>query len=155
MCDMRHSYVWHASFLRVTRLMQIPFSRNAAAGFQACDMTHSYVWHDSFLCVTWLISMCDMTHSLLWHHSLTRVTWLMQIPFSRNVTVGLQMCDKTHSYMWHNSFLYVTRLTLTFDMTHLDTFPRKHRHRLSQHLLMTRSPTPPLCDVPHPCLSRD
>ena len=33
MCDTPHSYVWHASFIRVTCLIH------------TCDMPHSYVWH--------------------------------------------------------------------------------------------------------------
>ena len=40
MCDMTHSYMWHASFLCVTCLKSM------------CDMPHSYAWRASFLCVT-------------------------------------------------------------------------------------------------------
>ena len=55
-CDMTRSYVWHDSFICVTRLVHM------------CDMTHSYVWHDSFISVTCLTPLCldplvrDITH---------------------------------------------------------------------------------------------
>jgi len=48
-CDMTHSHVWHASFVRVTWLIHM------------CYTTHSYVWHDSFICVTWPIHTCVST----------------------------------------------------------------------------------------------
>ena len=35
-----HSYVWHDSIIRVTRLICMR------------DMRHVYVWHDSFICAT-------------------------------------------------------------------------------------------------------
>jgi len=109
-CNMTYSYVWHASFICVTWLIQM------------CDMTHSYprqgycvrcllrrsrcdiglihshLWHDSFTYVAWLIHICDMTHSHMWHDLFIYATWL------------IHMCHMTHSHMWHDWFIYVTWL---------------------------------------------
>jgi len=51
---MTQSYVWHTSFLCVTRLMH------------TCDTPHSSVWHDSFISETWLMHMCNMTRLFVW-----------------------------------------------------------------------------------------
>jgi len=51
-CDVTHSYVWHDSFMCMTRLIRMR------------DVTHSRLWHDSFMCVTWLFHACDLTHSI-------------------------------------------------------------------------------------------
>jgi len=88
-----HIYMWHDSFIRVTRLIH------------TCDMTHSFVWHDAFIRVTWFIHTCDMTHSYVWHDAFIRVTWL------------IHTCDMTHSYVWHDSLIRVTRLVHMCDMT--------------------------------------
>ena len=76
-CDMTHSYMWHASFIHVTWLIHI------------CDMPHLYMWHASFINVTLLMCaslwMCDyrgytcnmtrsctyMTHSSRGHNAET------------------------------------------------------------------------------------
>ena len=82
MCDMTHSYVWHDSFICVTRLINM------------CDMTRSYVWHDSFICVTWLIHMCDMTDSYVRHDSFICVKWLIHMCGITQSTMPC-MCDTT------------------------------------------------------------
>jgi len=64
MCDMPHSYVWHASFICVTWLIYV------------CDMPHSYVWHAPFICVMLLTHMRDGTQSHVWHDSFMCETWL-------------------------------------------------------------------------------
>jgi len=76
-CDMPHSYVWHASFICVTCLIHM------------CDMPHSYVWHALFICVTCLIHMCDMPHSYVWHEGCTCVWHASSIC----VTCLIHMCD--------------------------------------------------------------
>ena len=109
MCDMAHSYVYHDSFMCVTRLIHM------------CDMTHSYVWHDSFICVTWLIHVCGMTpvmtrwcvwhDSFMWHGSFVcenmthlYVPWLIHV--TRLMTWLIR--DMTHSR--HDSFMRLTWL---------------------------------------------
>jgi len=94
MCDTAIAYVWHDSFICVTRLTHI------------CDITRLYAWRDSFICVASLIHMFDMTRSHMWHNSFTCVTWL------------IHMCDMAHSYVWHDSFIYVTWFIYVSDMTH-------------------------------------
>jgi len=94
MCDMTHSYVWHAWFICVTWLIQM------------CDMTHSYVWQDSFMCVTWLIHMRDMSHSYVQYDSIIRVTWL------------IHMRDMSHSYVRHDSIIRVTQLIRYHSASH-------------------------------------
>jgi len=49
--DMTLSYMWHDSFIYVTRLFHIR------------DTTLSYMWHDSFIYVTWLFLRCNITLS--------------------------------------------------------------------------------------------
>jgi len=53
------SYVWHDSFIYVTRLTESPPISVLVRVFRPFA---SYVGHDSFMCVTWLIHVCDMTH---------------------------------------------------------------------------------------------
>ena len=62
MCDTTRSYLWHNSFIYVTRLIHM-----GDTSIHVSDTTHSYVWHDSVTCVTWLIHICDMTHSYVRH----------------------------------------------------------------------------------------
>jgi len=101
-CALRHSYVWHDSFICVTWLISICM----------CDMTHSYVWHDSFLyiCVTWLIHMCGMTHSWMYvcHDSFICVTWPLRCIIIIMSVRRACTCDTIHLYVWHNSFTCVT-----------------------------------------------
>jgi hypothetical protein len=50
---MTHSYLWHDSFTRVTRLVRSHVkSQVKPLAKSVCDMTHCYVWHDLFPCVT-------------------------------------------------------------------------------------------------------
>ena len=124
MWDMTHSYVWHDSLTRVTRLAHI------------CDMTQSYVWHDSLIrvtwltecvtwltilhmhirklcphiytsndsliCVTWVTYMCDMSHLHVWHNSqsFTHVSCEIICIYINGLT---HVCDMTHSCVWHDS----------------------------------------------------
>ena len=69
MYDMTHSYVWHDSFMCVTRLIVIrreQFTR-------VCD-------------VTWLIHLCD-------------VTWLIHVCVLRLDVTHAWVCDMTQSYV--------------------------------------------------------
>jgi len=54
MCDMTHWYVWHDSFICVTRLTWL-------ICVDMSDVSITCRMHDSFTRVTWLIHMCDMT----------------------------------------------------------------------------------------------
>jgi len=117
-CDTTRSYVRHASFVCVIRLI-----RTREPPFRWCgvccvcvpwlihvfDMTHSYVWHDAFVCATWLVHPCDMTRSRMRHDSFIHVIRLicMRAPW-----------DMTHSYVWHDAFVCATWLVHTCDMTH-------------------------------------
>jgi len=131
MCDMTHSYVWHASFICVTWLICV------------CDMTHSNVWRDSSIRVAWLIYMCDMTHSHICggvQHDATHCNALptlghtdaigtkrhqkTQMTHSTASCNGQRtyscvwrdssiFCSVTHSYVWHDSIVFVTRLIRT------------------------------------------
>jgi len=87
-CDMTHSYVWHDSFVCVTRLIlmrdmtlsyemtdfhvlnlfffgKFLFS-NAAVRSVECVCEKTKERRDLFVCMTWLKHMCDMTHSNVW-----------------------------------------------------------------------------------------
>ena len=106
--DTSHLYVWHDSFVCVTRLIY------------TCDMTYSYVGHDSFICVTWLMQMREILHSHVWHDSF--------IPFHTRHIHACEMTDSyflktTFSYVWHESFIpFLTRLIDMCDMIHLHLF---------------------------------
>jgi len=56
MCNMLHSYLWHASFTCAACLIHMWH-----AVFM-CDMPNTYVWHASFLLITIRIHTCDMSH---------------------------------------------------------------------------------------------
>jgi len=92
--DITHSYVWHDSFICMTRLIHvwhhsiirkvrltdmIDITLSCVWLIHMYDMTHSHVQHDSSVCVTWLIHMCNMTHFYVWHGSLTCVSWLIRM----------------------------------------------------------------------------
>jgi len=62
MCDMTHSYMWHASFLRVLWLSSWWIS---SWFLPSCLQENGLLLH----CVTWLIHVCDMNHSYVWHDS--------------------------------------------------------------------------------------
>ena len=107
MCDMTHSYVWHDSFICVTRLIH------------TCDMAPLHICHNSFICGTWLLpfaGLCEKgrgahneaTYGFLasvWHDSFICVTWL------------IHTCDKTHWYVWHDSYICGTCRIHMSDMT--------------------------------------
>jgi len=102
---MPHSYIWHASFIYVTRLI--------------------HMWHASFIYVTWLIHICDMTHSYMWHASFIYVTCLIHMRHASFIYVTclihtcdtthsyatclIHICDMPHSYMWHAYWTYATK----------------------------------------------
>jgi len=155
---MTHSYVWHDSFIRVTRLIH------------TCDLTHSYVWHDSFIRVTRLIHTCNTTHSNMQHDLLIHATWLAHL-FTRmshdtchdsfiHVTWRIHIRhiphlkshrtvhpDTTHPYICTNeswqitcdSFIHVTWLTHMFAWASLDFFV--HATRLIHNRDMTHQGT--------------
>jgi len=118
MCDMTRSYVWPASFIRVTWLIQMR------------DTTLSYVWHDfihyvgvAMKAATSCILCRNCLHPLpLRNDSCIRMPWL------------IHMCDMTNSYVCHDlthyvsglrmpqlrtSFAPVTWLIHTYAVTHL------------------------------------
>jgi len=128
MCDLTHTYVWHASYICVTWLIHM------------CDLTHSYVWPDSFICVTCLmylmmlllahfdvlhdedkllcfkrlIRLCDITHTFMWHdsYSYTCTWWRCCWPI-------LTCCMmKTSCLAWRDSYVCVTWLIQMCDVTH-------------------------------------
>jgi len=92
-CDMPHSYLWHASFIRVTWLIH------------TCDMPYSYLWRALFVRVTCLIHTGDMIYSYVWRTASIRVTWLIHI-----CTHTPRIEQGTTDYTWHDSFICVTRL---------------------------------------------
>jgi len=47
MYDMTHWYVWHDSWICMTRLVNMH------------NVTHAYVWHNSWICMTWLMNIHD------------------------------------------------------------------------------------------------
>jgi len=66
-CDVTHAYVWHTSFMCVTRLVHTHIARCCAMWLvRMCDGTRSYVWRDSFVCVMWLIQLTSCTQSCTW-----------------------------------------------------------------------------------------
>jgi len=137
----RAQYMWHVSFICVTRPTHM------------CDVAHSYVWHrsiiymwhDSFICVAWQMYMCDTSQSYMWHDSficVTRLSWGMymcDVTLTGSAEVRkvcqtrwvdsftcttwlIHMCDTTHPYMWHDSIIHVTWLIHTYDMAYSYTW---------------------------------
>jgi len=81
-CDMTHSYMWHASFIH--------------------NMTHIYMWCDSFIYVAWLI------HTRTKERVAARV-YPQRVSCIASCIIHIYIRDKTHSYTWMCTFLYITR----------------------------------------------
>ena len=126
MCDMPHSYVWHASFICVIWLIHM------------CGMNHpssvwhdwpSRVWHDSFAPWRWewgiyCSHICDVICDATWsraclEYSIYELTEA-HIVAIYDITSVYTWCDgvMTHSYVWHDSFTRVTWLIRMCGMTH-------------------------------------
>jgi len=119
-CDTTHSYMWHVSFIHVTRLIHTCDAKDSFLTFAMCrcTMTHWFMWHDWFAHVTWLFRTCDMTHSYMWHVLSVHVTCLIHTcDMSHSYTWRDWFIHVTHSYMWNDSFIHVTWLIFKFDMT--------------------------------------
>ena len=134
MCDMTHSYVWHASFVCVIRPMYIirMFDRKWQVSFAEYRLFYRAllqkrpITHDA--CVTndgCVIGMCDPTRSYAWHER----SYAWHDSFMC-VIRPIYMCDTTNSFLrtgiwveWNDSFIYVTCLMhicdTMCDMTHL------------------------------------
>jgi len=110
-CDMTCLYVWPASSICVTWLLQM------------CDMTCSDVWHDpvlrrgvtTFMHVTCLICMCDMSRSHGLHDSSICGTWLehkRDMPQSYVCMTHAGRCGCRSVtwliHVWHDAFMCVT-----------------------------------------------
>ena len=93
---MTHSYVWHDSFIRVTRLNY------------SCDVTHSYMRHDAFIRVVWLIYT---VHSYVWCKGLINVKWCFFL--------------KSQTALWNNNnttqHTSTRCYTLQYTATHCNT----------------------------------
>jgi len=99
MCDMTHSYVWHASSF-VTCYTHM------------CDITHPCVCHDWSIHDPWLIHACDITHLFLCHDAFKRVPGPMR------------SCPMTHSCVWHDASIRVPWRIHTCAMTHFSCAPQ-------------------------------
>ena len=115
MCDMPHSYVWHAWFICVTCLIR--------------DMPHTHVWYFWFICVISLIHMCDISGSYVWLASFTCVTCLIHMrdkPDSEScqthkccATRDMPHSETCHAHEWvmaHTYEWYVPFICLTWSI---------------------------------------
>jgi len=138
LCDMPHSYVWHASLICLTCEQVVSLVMESCCiteyglfyrallqkrpiiyvwraslicrDMPRSDMTCSYVWHGPFVCGIWPIYTCDTTHL---YAGIIRVTWL------------IHTCDMTHLFVWtdmthsYAGIVRVTWLVRMCAMTHL------------------------------------
>jgi len=129
MCDMPHSHVCHASFIRVKWHIQ-----TCDTTYSYDDMRHAHMWHDSFMCVTWRIHTCDMTHSHVRHDkSMWPTSQGTRHPLnrkSRSMACLIHMHDMIHSRVWHDAFICATWLMYMCDMTHPCDLRVKAHNRL-------------------------
>ena len=75
--NMAPSYVWHGTFMCVTRLISM------YDPLEYVSFLESFSWKDSSMCATclirvWSIHVCDTTHSHAWHDSLIHMRWRLQ-----------------------------------------------------------------------------
>ena len=112
-CDTTESYLWHLSFIRVTRLIHIRGS------------THLHVWHDSFTCATWRIHICDMTHSCGMTHS---YVW-HDLSIHSQPTPALSRCmnESCHTYEWVMSRIWMSRVTHMNESCHTRECVTSHK----------------------------
>ena len=88
MCDMTDLYVWHDSFIYVTRLIHVCDMNWFSCG-TSFHPSPSYMWHDSFIYVIWLLHICDRTNSLVWHDAFIHPV-AMEIEHDNNAVPFLQ-----------------------------------------------------------------
>jgi len=93
MCDMTHSYVWHDSFICVTRLLcmfvmtHLMDFRNWRHWKTTCCCRFTAAWYLLFTWrgmshVTRMNESCHMWKRVMWHPWMSRVTW-HRIPTSQ------------------------------------------------------------------------
>ena len=126
MSAIAHSYVWHDSRIRVTRLTHM------CDVIRMSTIAHSYVWHDSFICVNfvrcksvnshsfmcvaWLIHTFDVTrsyerrrliHACAYCVRKAAYEWVLCATWLSQICVP---CAMTHVHMCHHSFACATHL---------------------------------------------
>jgi len=112
MCDMTHSYVWHACRMH-------PPAREVQR--YTCDMTRSYVQHDSFQCVWHMThsSTCNMIHSNVWHlaHSYVWHHLFIYVTYDSLLYVTWRIYNKSACELErHTAFRRVTWLFFFFPL---------------------------------------
>jgi len=148
MCNMTHSYIWHASctlpLTPATWLIHMWDMTHLCVTLHIheCDMTHSYVQHDALINLTCLMHIAintrDVTHPYVGHDTFIGVTW------------HIYRCDKSHAHLWrdshfdarHDAFMCVTCLIHFCDVTHLHVYPELNlstHHTLPKHSELNQS----------------
>jgi len=148
LCDVTHSYVWHASFICViwhacatcvTWLIHVSCVWHGVTWLvRKCNMVYSYVWHDSPM--TWLL--CT------WHNSficptrdLTRSFWVMWL---------VHTCGMTHPHVWHDVHEWLD--SSTRDVTHLCVL-HVTRSCVWRDPFVCVAWLIHMCDMTHPCVT--
>jgi len=129
LCCMTHSYVWHDSFICVTRLtewrrptgclkLQVIF-RQRTTNYRSLLQKMTYKDKASYGSSPSCSNICEKSHSCVWHNSCIRasfrraLTLLCSSDTSQHVCMiwlirmCVHTCDMTHSYVWHDSFICV------------------------------------------------
>jgi len=153
------SYVWHDTFIRVTRLVDTRNTTHShvyttyyvvASAYSSscvtclihtCNTTHSHVYTTYYVvasvysssCVTCLIHTCNTTHS----HVNTTYYVVASAYSSSYVTCLIHTCNTTHSHVYttYYSSSYVTCLIHTHNTTH--SYIKHNSHTRDKHPIHT------------------
>jgi len=98
MCDMPHSYVWHASFICVTCLIHMCYMTHGLV--EACHthkwgVSHTWMRHVNEAC---LIHVCDTPHLCVWHASIMECMSVTHRWGISNVTCFIYECTRVTSH---------------------------------------------------------
>ena len=133
------SYVWHDSFICVTRLIQLMASTRVAAVLQILDwaMSYSYVWHGSIKYTTCMCVFFTSIYLFFIHVCVFFFFKLAMAPKEIWCIIYLCRCIHTHIHTYIHAYIHtyvytcIRMYTKTRTYTHTQTHTHAHAHTFS------------------------